>query len=73
MHGWDGDWHMGGMMLLWSLLGIVFIIAVVWLISRGNGEQRRSRESPEDIVKRRYAGGEIGREEYERTLADLRR
>jgi len=30
-------------------------------------------ESPEDILKRRYAGGEINREEYLKMLEDLRK
>ena len=30
-------------------------------------------ESPEEILKRRYARGEISREEYERMLEEVRR
>jgi len=33
----------------------------------------RSREMPEEILKKRFACGEIDREEYERRLQDLRR
>ena len=29
------------------------------------------RETPEDLVRRRYAAGEIRREEYQQTLRDL--
>jgi uncharacterized membrane protein len=32
-----------------------------------------TKESAEEILKRRYARGEIGKEEYDRTLSDLRR
>jgi uncharacterized membrane protein len=33
--------------------------------------ERRAPESPRDIVQRRYAGGEIDREEYLQKLKDL--
>jgi len=32
-----------------------------------------SHESPESILKRRYAAGEINSDEFERRLAELRR
>ncbi|MEO8520182.1 MAG: SHOCT domain-containing protein [Acidobacteriota bacterium] len=33
----------------------------------------RGEDSPEAILKRRYAHGDVDREEYERRLADLRK
>ncbi len=74
-----GWWHMGAMGLFW-LVVIVGVIAVVWAITRaaaqgsaGGPGEAGGRESPEEILKRRYARGEIDREEYERRLDDLRR
>jgi uncharacterized membrane protein len=59
----------------------VVIVGVVFLV-RGMGGGAASggsappqpglRESPEDILRRRYAAGEIDREEYEKALSDLR-
>ena len=33
----------------------------------------KRQDSPEQILKRRYAAGEIDKEEYDRRLSDLRR
>lgn len=71
MH-WNEGWHMGGMWLWW-LLGIVLIVGVVWLMVRTGSSQRGSSESPEDVLKKRLAQGEISSEEYDRKLKDLRR
>lgn len=70
-HGWDGWWHMGFMWLFWSLV----IVLIVWLIVRapGRGLPTGDHETPEQILKRRYARGEVEKEEYERRLSDLRR
>jgi putative membrane protein len=72
MHGLVGGWNMGGMSFLW-LLAVVLIVAYVWWSARRGGRQDPAQESPEGILKRRYARGEIDREEYERRLSDLRR
>lgn len=60
-------------MWLWWLLAIGLIGAVAWAVMRsvsrtGNG----AAESPQDILKRRYARGEIDQDEYEKRLQDLR-
>ena len=65
-------WHMGWMLLFW----VMVIVAIVWIVrafsgpGRGGGEPR---ETPEQILKRRYAQGEIDKDEYERRLSDLRK
>ena len=57
------------------LLWIVIIVTVVWvLVRRRSGRQTVERQdSPEQILKRRYAAGEVDKDEYERRLSDLRR
>lgn len=65
-----------GWMALWWLLGIALIVLLVWaLVTRlpFSGGQGGSGESPEQILKRRYAKGEIDRDTYERMLADLKK
>lgn len=59
---------MGGMMALGLLLliGIIaaVVLAIVWLVRR-TGESSPPAESPQEILKRRYARGEIDSEQYE--------
>jgi putative membrane protein len=69
--------HMGSMgwwMVLWWGAGILILVLLVWVLARvANGSGRVSEETPEQLLKRRYAKGEIEREEYQRRLEDLRR
>jgi putative membrane protein len=64
MGGWMGFW--------WVLifLAIAVLGGFVLNSSRGGGERG---DSPERVLKRRYASGEIDRETYERMLEDLRK
>ncbi|MFW6093159.1 MAG: SHOCT domain-containing protein [Pseudomonadota bacterium] len=73
MWNWEHHDMMGGMGLVWLLIAIV-IAAVVWVSIGARYRRRRDEEeTPEQVVKRRYANGEIDRETYEKTLEDLRR
>lgn len=58
-----------GLGALLLVAGVVLL--VVWLARSGGGGA--DAESPDRILKRRYARGEIDREEYLRRLEDLRR
>lgn len=74
------DGGMGAMtawMLLWGLVAIAFIgFAVVGIVTM---VQRSARDrsqvsvagSPDDVLKRRYAAGEIDEDEYVRRRAGL--
>jgi putative membrane protein len=65
---------MGWWMGLWWMFGIAVLILLVWAINRGaGGFSPRTDDSPEAILKRRYARGDLDREEYQRRLEDLRR
>jgi putative membrane protein len=73
MH-WGYGAGMGWMMGWWSLLWIVVIAAVVWALVKGMaGRATGQQDSPEAILKRRYARGEITRDEYDQRLNDLRK
>jgi putative membrane protein len=68
---WNG-WHMGWMWFFWGFV----ILLLVLLFQRATGSPRTPSEtqpSAEEILKRRYARGEIGKEEYESKLEGLRK
>ena len=76
MHWFDGG-HAMGWMWIWWVLGVIVIVAAIWTLTRSGGRFRGrdrggpERESPEEILKRRYASGEIDRDEYEARRRDL--
>jgi putative membrane protein len=72
MHWWGYGWGMGWMML-WLLVPVVLLLLLVRALVGNPRTAVREGESPELILKRRYAKGEIDREEYERRLNDVRK
>ncbi|MFZ5697948.1 MAG: SHOCT domain-containing protein [Pseudomonadota bacterium] len=75
MH-WTGmDGWMGGGWIFMALFWVLIILAVVVLIRRmdiGCNESKEApRKTPIEIIKERYARGEIEREEYEQKRRDL--
>ena len=71
---WPYMGSMGWWMVLWWVAGIVVLVLLVRLVAgTAGGFSTRSDETPEQILKRRYAKGEIEREEYQRSLEELRR
>ena len=68
-----GCGSMGGFMGLGWIVILIVIVAVVWLLMRGPlaGGPQTERRSALDILKERYARGEIGREEFEEKKRDL--
>ena len=71
---WPYMGSMGWWMVLWWVAGIIVLVLLVRLVTGSTGAfSRRDDETPEQILKRRYAKGEIDSEEYQHRLADLRR
>jgi putative membrane protein len=70
-HGWDMGWGMG---LGW-FIGLLILVVGVWLIIRAIDQNRSAgspaRKTPLDILKERYAKGEIDKEEFEEKKKDL--
>lgn len=66
--------HMGWMWL-WLIGGLGLLVLLVWAVARSAAPPTapRGEDSPEAILKRRYARGDVDREEYERRLTDLRK
>ena len=66
-HGWFG--FGGGFMWVFWILAIVVIIALFRGVS-GSGTSATS-ESPMEILRKRYANGEISDEEFEHLRKEL--
>ena len=69
---WFNGGHMIWMTLSW-LIGIGLFVALLWLLVRTVSPGQLDQSSPETILRRRYAAGEIDTEEFERRLATLRK
>ena len=66
---WHSEMHVGWMMIFW----FSFIAAGAVALRYGLGGLGGSGvDSPETILRRRYANGEIDREEFHTRLTDLR-
>lgn len=74
-------WHHDGMMGMhwgWWLLWLVILVGAAWAITaafrsrRGGSSGGPAGRSAEDLLRERYARGEISEEEFEEKLRALR-
>ena len=60
------EWGMGLGGWLWMILGIVLLVVIVWaVIAAIPGRDRRPQDDASQILKARFARGEITEAEYE--------
>jgi len=69
--GWGGGW---GWMMLMPLLWIILVVVIVWAVVQFTQPGRRTsspldygqarRETPQEILDRRFAAGEINVDAY---------
>jgi putative membrane protein len=57
------------MIIFWGLVVVGLIFLIRWLV--GMSKTARPEESALDILKKRYARGEINKEEFEQKKKDL--
>ncbi|HEX7788577.1 MAG TPA: SHOCT domain-containing protein [Methylomirabilota bacterium] len=71
MHSMWGVWGLGMalmMLLFWGLVIVAIVLGIRWMMAQG----RVSRNDPAlEILRQRYARGEIGKEEFESMRRDL--
>jgi putative membrane protein len=72
---WTTHEGMGWWMLMGTVWFVFFWAAFLWALTRllsSTGREREARaDAPLEIAKRRYARGEISRDEFERLRRDL--
>ena len=72
--GWGGGWGMLGivhMVLWWTLLILGIVVLFKWITGGSSRDERESGNRALDILKERYARGEIGKDEFEQKKHDL--
>lgn len=67
MHNYNGNYF--GMHFLWWIFWIVLIIVIYYLINRNT--QNTSEKTTLEILKKRFAKGEITKEEFEKSKKTL--
>jgi putative membrane protein len=79
MNNWGGMGAGGWLIILLVIVVAAAVVVAIVFLVRGLGTggtaaappQTGVGESPQEVLKRRYAAGEIDREEYEQKLRDL--
>lgn len=67
----DGGWMGAGMWLFWIVLIAVIVVLIKAMSGSGSGSNPERHDSPLEILKTRYARGEIDEEEFERRRQKL--
>ncbi len=71
---WGAHEGMGWWMLFGAIWMLIFWGAIIWLVVWGAirlGGGRRDDDSPLEIARRRYARGEMTKEQFEQLRHDL--
>jgi len=74
MSGWGMGYGFFGwlmMFLFWILIIAAVVLGVRWFIDQGKLKGSSVEETPLDILKKRYASGEIDKEEFETMRGEL--
>jgi len=70
---WNGSWHwIGGWIM--GILFLVLVVVVIYLLVKGSGfniRELKGSENALEILRKRYARGEITKDEFEAMKKDL--
>ncbi|HSC71610.1 MAG TPA: SHOCT domain-containing protein [Candidatus Methylomirabilis sp.] len=72
MHPMWGVWGIGMMLMMlvfWGAVIVGVVLGIRWLVSQG--KESRPTDSALDILRQRYARGDINKEEFETRKRDL--
>lgn len=68
---WGGLW-MAISILIWIIIAAGLALVVLWFFRRaGRIDRGGGGETALDVLKKRYASGEIGKEDFERIKKDI--
>ena len=72
---YGGAWGMGYggpfMILFWILIVVGVVLLVKWFAGQSSADKGPRERTPLEILRERYARGEIDREEFEQKRRDL--
>jgi putative membrane protein len=72
MWGIWGVWGIGMMLMMlvfWGAVMVGIVVGIRWLVTQGRGS--RTPDPALDILRQRYARGDISKEEFEAKKKDL--
>jgi putative membrane protein len=61
----NNDWHYFGMHGFWWLFWVALVLILLFLIFRPVMTSKKSKDTSIDILRRKYASGDISTEEFE--------
>lgn len=63
----------GFMWIFWIIIIVVLVFLVKWLFEQSGSRysESKEKETPLEILKKRYARGEINKQEFEQKKKDL--
>lgn len=68
---WGNHWMFGGFMwVFWIVVLVALFFLIKWIVQQKPGSQK-PEESALDVLEKRYAKGEIDKEEFEQKKKDL--
>lgn len=69
--GWGMGFGMISVVLFWVLVILGIVILVKWIAGSSSGPSQPPAKTALDILKERYARGEIDKQEFEEKKRDL--